>query len=142
VPKPGRDRAPWRTAAYLAAVRALKANPDTPCVWCGAIATTIDHAIPVALGGGDGDLVPSCWPCNAKRGSKLGHAIKRARRAAAVGASATIANASVVASGTVAPSMSHKSRLNGRGFLDTNTQDPPAFRQTLPGTDPPPSRVW
>ena len=110
----------YRTAAYRAAQAQLKANPDTACVYCGSIATTIDHAIPVALGGDDRDLVPACWRCNAKRGSALGHALKRKRRAS-------------------------MDRHPSSRFLGSQTQDPPAFRSSLPGglpPDAPPSRVW
>lgn len=44
-----------------------------PCSWgCGRFATTADHRVPLALGGSNDldNLMPSCAPCNASRGSK------------------------------------------------------------------------
>lgn len=73
-------RATHQSRAYLAAVAWLKAHPDTPCVWCGRPATTIDHEPAVALGGGDDDLVPACAPCNYKRGAQLKAALMKARK--------------------------------------------------------------
>lgn len=45
---------------------------DPACHWCGALATTADHLIPLARGGGvEGNLVPSCGPCNFARGASM-----------------------------------------------------------------------
>lgn len=42
------------------------------CVYCGAIATSIDHVIPLSKGGADvlSNLLPSCHPCNLSKGAK------------------------------------------------------------------------
>ena len=64
---------PKRTAnpTYLANRRALLADkPD--CRWCGTPnATEADHILEHDAGGTDhlDNLVPSCKPCNAKRGA-------------------------------------------------------------------------
>lgn len=73
--------AAYRTPAYRRFVAYLAAN-DVPCHWCGRTASTPDHLIPVALGGTDDDLVPSCRPCNLKRGASLGGRITAAQRRA------------------------------------------------------------
>ena len=42
------------------------------CAYCGAIATSIDHVIPISKGGADvlGNLLPCCRPCNSSKGCK------------------------------------------------------------------------
>lgn len=46
-----------------------------PCIWChNAVATQADHVPPLAAfapGDWQGQLVPSCGPCNASRGGKF-----------------------------------------------------------------------
>ena len=70
----------YGTPAYRAFRRYL-AEHEVLCVWClSARALVPDHNPPVILGGGDDDLVPSCYPCNAKRAGKLGTALKAARK--------------------------------------------------------------
>lgn len=43
------------------------------CLYCGGIATTVDHVVPKAMGGEDREdnCVASCSPCNLRKGSKL-----------------------------------------------------------------------
>jgi 5-methylcytosine-specific restriction endonuclease McrA len=56
----------------------LEGNPM--CHWCGQIpATTADH---VRREGGHEleNLVPSCWPCNLRRGASLGGQVAKANR--------------------------------------------------------------
>ena len=50
-----------------------------PCHWCGQIADTVDHVVPVVHGGDNkpGNLVPACGHCNSKRGQAI--AAKRRR---------------------------------------------------------------
>ena len=45
------------------------------CHWCGAPATTVDHVVPLAAGGGHGlaNLVPACRRCNSRRGAQFGN---------------------------------------------------------------------
>ena len=45
------------------------------CWWCGRPAGTVDHVVPVVLGGGHGlaNLVPSCARCNYSRGAATGN---------------------------------------------------------------------
>lgn len=40
------------------------------CHWCGRMAETADHVVPVAEGGSDdpGNLVAACRACNERRG--------------------------------------------------------------------------
>ena len=41
------------------------------CVYCGAVATVVDHVVPVSKGGSLDltNLVPACQPCNAAKGA-------------------------------------------------------------------------
>jgi 5-methylcytosine-specific restriction endonuclease McrA len=45
------------------------------CYRCGAYATTVDHAIPVVLGGTHdlSNLRPACSPCNSSTGASMGN---------------------------------------------------------------------
>lgn len=60
-------------AEYLRNRRAVLAASDGRCAWgCGRPATTVDHIIPLALGGTNDfdNLMPACKPCNSSRGSR------------------------------------------------------------------------
>ena len=77
---------PKRTSnpAYLAARKQILAG-NPPCHWCGGIATEADHLIEYDAGGQDtvDNMVPSCKPCNARRGQRYKarkDAATRARR--------------------------------------------------------------
>jgi len=72
------SRPEHRTAAFRRFKAWLMAN-DVPCMWCGQRATTPDHLVPVALGGGDDDLVPACYRCNIRRGGRLGARLAHAK---------------------------------------------------------------
>jgi 5-methylcytosine-specific restriction endonuclease McrA len=67
-----------RTPEYNQARKQLLAH-NPPCHWCGGIATEADHLIEHDAGGSDSidNLVPSCKPCNSRRGN----AYKQARDA-------------------------------------------------------------
>jgi 5-methylcytosine-specific restriction endonuclease McrA len=45
------------------------------CHWCGRYATTVDHVVPLAIGGSHdlANLVPACQPCNSRRGAQFGN---------------------------------------------------------------------
>jgi 5-methylcytosine-specific restriction endonuclease McrA len=45
------------------------------CYRCGGYATTVDHIVPVALGGTHAlsNLRPACGPCNSSTGASLGN---------------------------------------------------------------------
>ena len=72
---------PYQTKRYRA-MRARVAAGGMPCHYCGRPATTVEHLTPVALGGGAGDLVAACAPCNYSRGARLGNTLRRRRRGA------------------------------------------------------------
>jgi 5-methylcytosine-specific restriction endonuclease McrA len=85
----------YRSAAYQRN-RALLLADGAACHWCGGAATTADHVVPIAHGGGPGldNLVPSCSRCNSRRGGRLGYAAmmrrvidgeRRPRRRPAIG---------------------------------------------------------
>ncbi len=56
------------------------------CIYCGKVGTeqeptTVEHLVPVAMGGKGGDnLAPACAKCNYSRGSALGKQRKKARQ--------------------------------------------------------------
>lgn len=53
-----------------------------PCELCGVPADTIDHIVPIALGGTDDsdNLRPLCRRCNSTLGGRVGQARSKARR--------------------------------------------------------------
>jgi hypothetical protein len=67
---------------WAALRRATFAAKGRLCWWCGAAASTVDHVIPVRLGGtnDESNLVPACPACNYGRGAALGNRIRGARR--------------------------------------------------------------
>jgi 5-methylcytosine-specific restriction endonuclease McrA len=72
-------KAPPRWKAIRKQVFALK---GTTCYWCPAPATSVDHLVPQALGGGEelSNLVPACRRCNTLRGASLGGRLLAQRR--------------------------------------------------------------
>jgi hypothetical protein len=58
-----------QTTEYKAARQQLLAH-NPACHWCGDVATEADHLIEHDAGGSDSidNLVPSCKPCNSRRG--------------------------------------------------------------------------
>jgi hypothetical protein len=44
------------------------------CTYCGDRATSVDHDIPVCRGGTNArsNLLPACWPCNLRKGTRTG----------------------------------------------------------------------
>lgn len=62
---------PYNSRAYRRAAARVRANPDSVCWICGGLgADSLDHAVPVALGG-DNDpdnLRPAHMRCNSRRG--------------------------------------------------------------------------
>lgn len=108
---------PKRTsnAAYLKARRELLADKPR-CHWCKKRqATEADHLIEHDRGGADtsDNLVPSCKPCNARRGANYKAAKGRARQAARPGAR------------TQAPNQKRKPTKSRKNFLDDTKQLPP-----------------
>jgi 5-methylcytosine-specific restriction endonuclease McrA len=71
---------PYDSREYKAARRQLKANPGTQCIYCGRPATTVEHCIPIALGGDERDLGYACGRCNYSRGGKLKAKLQAANR--------------------------------------------------------------
>ncbi len=51
-----------------------------PCHWCGTPATTADYRVPWSEGGTVADLVPSCAPCNYRRGAAITNRIRETAR--------------------------------------------------------------
>lgn len=73
---------PYGEAAYRAALDVLR-HSVTPCVYCGARATSPDHVPPLAehehtRAGDCCQLVPACGPCNLARGAAVGNRRRRA----------------------------------------------------------------
>lgn len=67
---------------WAALRRATFAAKGRLCWWCGRDATTVDHVVPVVLGGATvlANLVPACARCNYSRGASVGNRIRGARR--------------------------------------------------------------
>lgn len=58
-------RAPYHAAEYLHAARSFKGRAcEVGLPGCTKVATTVDHVIPKARGGGRGPLRPACAHCN------------------------------------------------------------------------------
>ena len=57
------------------------ATKGRACWWCGRYAGTVDHVVPVVLGGGHelANLVPACQRCNYSRGATVGNRIRGSR---------------------------------------------------------------
>jgi 5-methylcytosine-specific restriction endonuclease McrA len=69
----------WKAPPGWQKLRAkVFATKGRACWWCGRTATTIDHVIPVAIGGGHGldNLVPACTRCNYSRGASFGNRMR------------------------------------------------------------------
>lgn len=108
---------PKRTSntAYLKARRELLADKPR-CHWCNKRqATEADHLIEHDRGGTDtpDNLVPSCKPCNARRGANYKAAKGRARQAARPGHQPT------------KPSAKRKPNKTRKNFLDQHQPLPP-----------------
>jgi hypothetical protein len=108
---------PKRTSntAYLKARRELLADKPR-CHWCKKRqATEADHLIEHDRGGADtpDNLVPSCKPCNARRGANYKAAKGRARQAARPGHQPT------------KPSAKRKPNKTRKNFLDQHQPLPP-----------------
>lgn len=45
---------------------------DKPCAYCGGVATTRDHIVPVSRGGSNipTNVVPACLSCNSRKGNR------------------------------------------------------------------------
>ena len=52
------------------------------CHWCGGTASTADHVIALAAGGGHelGNLVAACRRCNSRRGAAVTNEVRRQRQ--------------------------------------------------------------
>lgn len=53
----------------------VRLRQDQRCVYCGDMAGTVDHIVPLARGGyeHEDNLVPACSRCNSSKGAKLLH---------------------------------------------------------------------
>lgn len=85
------------------AYRAVLALED--CVYCGAIATTVDHIVPLARGGWEhtSNLVPSCGSCNSSKCDSLLHEWDRRRVEHAASVSVLVAAAWCASGGRALP---------------------------------------
>jgi 5-methylcytosine-specific restriction endonuclease McrA len=63
--------------------KAVFATKGRFCWWCGQPAGTVDHVLPVVLGGGHelANLVPACKRCNYSRGAAVGNRLRGGRPA-------------------------------------------------------------
>ena len=71
-----------RNQAEFKRNRARLLADEPPCHWCGqAVATEADHLQPTDAGGSNAldNLVPSCKPCNARRGQRYAQAKHQAQ---------------------------------------------------------------
>jgi 5-methylcytosine-specific restriction endonuclease McrA len=70
----------WKAPPGWRKLRAkVFATKGRQCWWgCGRTATTVDHVVPVAIGGGHelSNLVPSCGRCNYSRGASFGNRMR------------------------------------------------------------------
>lgn len=53
--------------------RARRRNRGGECHYCGAPATTVDHVVPISVGGRHSvvNTVPACRPCNEYKGQSM-----------------------------------------------------------------------
>lgn len=77
---------PLPFAVYLAVIM------SGPCVYCGVLATTVDHIRPLSRGGYEtpGNLVPACRSCNSSKSDRLLTEWRPDRVARAVAASSLV----------------------------------------------------
>jgi len=69
----------WKAPPRWAALReAVFARDGRACYRCGRYATTVDHVVPVVLGGGHHlwNLRPACGSCNSSTGASLGNRLR------------------------------------------------------------------
>lgn len=61
-----------RRAAGPLTSATVRAILSKPCAYCGAVATEVDHVLPVSRGGTnvEENLAPACAPCNQSKGSR------------------------------------------------------------------------
>lgn len=61
-----------RFGVTTADLRRIRETFGTACVYCGAVATTLDHVVPLSRGGLHSveNLVPACGPCNRSKHAK------------------------------------------------------------------------
>ena len=64
---------------YREAKKRLK---GLPCIYCGTPSDTVEHRIPLALGGTNNvdNLAPACRSCNSRLGQALGAKRRKAAR--------------------------------------------------------------
>lgn len=75
----------WKAPPRWAALRkAVFARYGHVCWRCGGYAGTVDHVVPVVLGGGHdlGNLRPACAHHNSSTGASLGNRLRGQRRRA------------------------------------------------------------
>jgi 5-methylcytosine-specific restriction endonuclease McrA len=78
--------AKWKPPPNWAALRrAVFARDGHVCWRCGRYATTVDHAVPVVLGGTHhlSNLRPACAHCNYSTGATLGNRLRGMARSEA-----------------------------------------------------------
>jgi 5-methylcytosine-specific restriction endonuclease McrA len=66
-------QAPGLTVHEMRNLRAVWIRQRRPCSYCPALADTVDHVIPLALGGTnhEGNLAPACRSCNSRKNDSL-----------------------------------------------------------------------
>lgn len=69
------DKARLRTSQWKRQRKRVLDRDGHTCVYCGDVATSVDHVIPRVNGGDDtmDNLVASCTRCNSRKGSMNGH---------------------------------------------------------------------
>lgn len=62
-----------RSEALVVTAKEYLSLQCKPCFYCGGPGGTVDHVIPLSRGGRHsiGNMVPSCHPCNMRKGSFL-----------------------------------------------------------------------
>jgi 5-methylcytosine-specific restriction endonuclease McrA len=66
-------RAPGLSQYGIHALLATWKQQRRACTYCPSLATSVDHVIPLALGGTnyEGNLTPACGPCNRRKNDDL-----------------------------------------------------------------------
>lgn len=68
-------------AVTIQEIRALKAEYDNRCAYCGEEATTLDHVVPLSRDGAHSidNIVPACRPCNSGKHARTPEEWRKAK---------------------------------------------------------------